>query len=94
MAPLVPTDNPSAFYEGTEGCGMQCANPMFTPDEHRQIHELIAWAGGVCAAVNFFTVVSKRYTYSRIHCMLFICLVFLLSKDFHFYGLCLGIFPD
>ncbi|XP_034246116.1 smoothened homolog isoform X2 [Thrips palmi] len=58
MAPLVPTDNPSAFFEGTEGCGMQCANPMFTPDEHRQIHDLIAWAGGVCAAVNFFTVAS------------------------------------
>lgn len=58
LSPLVPTDNPSAFYEGTEGCGMQCANPMFTPDEHRQIHELIAWAGGICAAVNLFTIAS------------------------------------
>lgn len=58
LTPLVPTDNPSAFYEGTEGCGLQCANPMFTPDEHRQIHELIAWAGGLCAAVNFFTIAS------------------------------------
>lgn len=59
LAPLVPTDNPSAFYEGTEGCGLQCANPLFNPDEHRQIHDLIAWAGGICMAVNLFTVVSS-----------------------------------
>ncbi|KAK3921765.1 Protein smoothened [Frankliniella fusca] len=58
LSPLVPTDNPSAFYEGTEGCGIQCANPMFSPDEHRQIHELIAWAGGICAAGNLFTIAS------------------------------------
>lgn len=58
LPPLVPTDSPSAFYEGTEGCGMQCANPMFTSDEHHQIQGMIAWAGGLCAAVNLFTVIT------------------------------------
>lgn len=58
LPPLVPTDSSANSYEVTEGCGVQCANPMFTKDEHRQIQELIAWAGGVCAAVNLFTVVS------------------------------------
>lgn len=70
LPPLVPTDNPSAFYEGTEGCGLQCANPMFNPDEHRQIHDLIAWAGGICMAVNLFTVVSS------VSCSAFVILIF------------------
>ena len=57
LAPLVPTENLHAFYDGVEGCGVQCENPMLTEDEHRQIHLLVAWAGGVCLFFNIITVV-------------------------------------
>ncbi|XP_069696692.1 protein smoothened isoform X2 [Periplaneta americana] len=58
QSPLVPTDNTLAFYDGIEGCGIQCQNPLLTEDEHRQIHQLIAWAGTICLLFNIFTVVT------------------------------------
>jgi hypothetical protein len=57
----VPTDNTQAFYEGVEGCGVRCQNPLLTEDEHRQIHQLVAWAGTICLLFNLFTVVSKPF---------------------------------
>ncbi|XP_066992573.2 protein smoothened isoform X2 [Anabrus simplex] len=56
--PLVPTDNSQAFYEGVEGCGVQCESPYFTADEHRQIHQLVAWGGSCCLIFNLFTAVT------------------------------------
>ncbi|KAJ9592921.1 hypothetical protein L9F63_015426, partial [Diploptera punctata] len=58
LSPLVPTENTYAFYDGVEGCGVQCENPMLTQDEHRQIHQLVAWGGTVCLLLNLFTVVT------------------------------------
>ncbi|CAG2055207.1 unnamed protein product [Timema podura] len=57
-APLVTTDSSTAFYDGAEGCGVQCKDPLFTDDDTRQIHLLVAWAGTVCACFNLFTVVT------------------------------------
>nr|CAD7397669.1 unnamed protein product [Timema cristinae] len=57
-APLVITDSSTAFYDGAEGCGVQCQDPLFTDDDTRQIHLLVAWAGTVCACFNLFTVVG------------------------------------
>ncbi|PSN54909.1 hypothetical protein C0J52_01651 [Blattella germanica] len=59
LSPLVPTDNTQAFYEGVEGCGVQCQNPLLTEDEHNQIHQLVAWGGTICLLFNLFTVVWK-----------------------------------
>ncbi|XP_066597642.1 protein smoothened [Prorops nasuta] len=58
LKPLVPTDNALSIFEGVEGCGTQCEDPLFTPDEHKQIHSFIAWAAGICCLFNFFTVVT------------------------------------
>lgn len=60
LKPLVPTDNALAIFEGVEGCGTQCSDPLFTPDEHKQIHSFIAWAAGICGSFNLFTVVSNN----------------------------------
>ncbi|KAG8243117.1 hypothetical protein J6590_052374 [Homalodisca vitripennis] len=57
--PMVPTDSPSSYYDGMEGCGVQCDNPMFTPDERYQIHRLVAWAATICFLFNLFTVASR-----------------------------------
>ncbi|XP_049856044.1 smoothened homolog [Schistocerca gregaria] len=56
--PLVPTENSKAFYDGTDGCGIQCEDPLFTTDEQQQIHNLIGWAGSCCLFLNVFTVVT------------------------------------
>lgn len=57
----MPTDNAQAFYEAVEGCGIRCQNPLLTEDEHRQIHQLIAWAGTICLLFNLFTVVNNFF---------------------------------
>ncbi|XP_043253743.1 protein smoothened [Colletes gigas] len=58
LKPLIPTDNALAIFEGVEGCGTQCNDPFFTPDEHKQIHSFIAWAAGICGSFNLFTVIT------------------------------------
>ncbi|XP_006616295.1 protein smoothened [Apis dorsata] len=58
LKPLVPTDNTLAIFEGVEGCGLQCNDPLFTPDEHKQIHSFIAWAAGICGSFNLFTIIT------------------------------------
>ncbi|KAG1695552.1 Ubiquitin carboxyl-terminal hydrolase 20 [Nymphon striatum] len=39
--PLVRTENPISWYEGVEGCGIQCENPLFTTEEHQDMHLFI-----------------------------------------------------
>lgn len=56
--PLVATRNPGSWYRDVEGCGIQCHNPLFTEDEHRQIHSLIAVFAAICMTTTLFAVVS------------------------------------
>jgi smoothened len=58
LKPLVPTDSVSSYYKEIEGCGLECKDPLYTDDEHRQIHKLISWGGGVCLILNFFTIIT------------------------------------
>lgn len=64
-APLVRTDNPKSWYEDVEGCGIQCENPLFTENEHREMHVYIAIFSSVTIFFTFFTLVSwwtSKYT--------------------------------
>ncbi|XP_017086923.2 protein smoothened [Drosophila bipectinata] len=58
LSPLVPTDTAASYYPGIEGCGVRCKDPLYTDDEHRQIHKLIAWAGSLCLLSNLFVVAT------------------------------------
>lgn len=58
LSPMVPADNPANYYKDIEGCGIQCKNPMYTDDEHRQIHKLIAWGSFICLFFNVFTIAT------------------------------------
>ncbi|KAJ8680193.1 hypothetical protein QAD02_015980 [Eretmocerus hayati] len=58
LSPLVPTDYALAVFEGIEGCGYPCSDPLYTYDEKIQIHSLISWLIGICCFLNFFTVVT------------------------------------
>ncbi|XP_014203465.1 protein smoothened [Copidosoma floridanum] len=58
LDPLIHTDNQLAIFEGVEGCGMPCNDPLYTQDEKIQIHSFISWAAGLCCFFNFFTVVT------------------------------------
>ncbi|XP_063701101.1 protein smoothened isoform X2 [Culicoides brevitarsis] len=58
LSPMVAADNPSSYYKDIEGCGIQCQNPLYTDDEHRQIHKLVAWGSCVCLLFNIFTIAT------------------------------------
>lgn len=57
LKPLIPSDNTLAIFEGVEGCGVQCSDPLLTFDEQEQIHAIIAWGAGLSGTINFLTVV-------------------------------------
>ncbi|XP_053643135.2 protein smoothened isoform X2 [Cherax quadricarinatus] len=56
--PLVATEKESSWYEGVKGCGIQCANPIFTDEEHEDLHHFVAALGGVCLAFASLTVLT------------------------------------
>ncbi|EZA47218.1 Protein smoothened [Ooceraea biroi] len=58
LKPLVPTDNALSIFDGVEGCGTQCYDPLYTFDEHTQLHSFIVWCAGICCAFNFLAVVT------------------------------------
>ncbi|XP_038052164.1 smoothened homolog [Patiria miniata] len=56
--PLVATDNEKSWYETVEGCGIQCRNPLFTDEEHAQVHLFIAVFASACVVCTFFTLIT------------------------------------
>ncbi|XP_012706174.2 smoothened homolog [Fundulus heteroclitus] len=57
-APLVKTDIQSSWYKDVEGCGIQCDNPLFTEEEHSDMHAYIAYFGTVTLLCTFFTLAT------------------------------------
>ncbi|KAI1883454.1 hypothetical protein AGOR_G00231610 [Albula goreensis] len=57
-SPLVKTDNENSWYEDVEGCGIQCDNPLFTKDEHNDMHAYIALFGSITLFCTFFTLAT------------------------------------
>jgi len=57
-SPLVETDNSQAFVDGVEGCGVPCANPLLTHEEHQQVQRFTLTLAAMCLATNVFAVVS------------------------------------
>uniref|UniRef100_A0A3P9I1V0 Protein smoothened n=1 Tax=Oryzias latipes TaxID=8090 RepID=A0A3P9I1V0_ORYLA len=57
-APLVKTDIQSSWYKDVEGCGIQCDNPLFTQDEHNDMHAYIAYFGTITLLCTFFTLAT------------------------------------
>uniref|UniRef100_A0A0K8S5C7 Protein smoothened n=1 Tax=Lygus hesperus TaxID=30085 RepID=A0A0K8S5C7_LYGHE len=86
MSPLVPTDHPSWFFEGVEGCGVQCNDPMFPDHDRQYIHKMVFGAASLCALFNLFAVLtfmidwkfSSKYPALVIfyinYCFLMVCL--------------------
>lgn len=57
-APLVKTDIQSSWYKDVEGCGIQCDNPLFTEEEHNDMHAYIAYFGSITLLCTFFTLAT------------------------------------
>uniref|UniRef100_A0A8C5B4M6 Protein smoothened n=1 Tax=Gadus morhua TaxID=8049 RepID=A0A8C5B4M6_GADMO len=57
-APLVKTDIVSSWYKDVEGCGIQCDNPLFTEEEHTDMHAYIAYFGSITMLCTFFTLAT------------------------------------
>ncbi|KAJ8688141.1 hypothetical protein QAD02_023936 [Eretmocerus hayati] len=43
LLPLVPTNNSLAVFEGIEGCGYPCSDPLYTYNEKLQTQLLVLW---------------------------------------------------
>lgn len=56
--PLVQTDISKNYYKDIEGCGVECKDPYYTDDEHRQIHKLIGWGASICLSFNVFVILT------------------------------------
>ncbi|KAK3890719.1 hypothetical protein Pcinc_005354 [Petrolisthes cinctipes] len=56
VPPLVATEEEESWYEGVKGCGVQCASPVFTQEEHNDLHRFLATLGGVGLACATLTV--------------------------------------
>ena len=52
------TEDDRSWTEGVDGCGVACENPVFTSDEHAQMHRFIAIMAALCLMLTFFTIVS------------------------------------
>ncbi|XP_012942595.1 smoothened homolog [Aplysia californica] len=57
-APLVRTDDAGSWYDGVEGCGVPCDNPLFTAEQHNEVHTFIAVFGSICLVCTLFTVLT------------------------------------
>ncbi|XP_042259832.1 smoothened homolog [Thunnus maccoyii] len=57
-APLVKTEIQSSWYKDVEGCGIQCDNPLFTEEEHNDMHAYIAYFGTITLLCTFFTLAT------------------------------------
>lgn len=64
------TDNPGSWYNDVDGCGVPCDNPLFTPEQHREVHTFVAVFGSICLACTLFTVVRSIKNYFHVHVIL------------------------
>ncbi|XP_033097394.1 smoothened homolog [Anneissia japonica] len=56
--PLVATENEKSWYDGVDGCGIQCQNPLYSQTEHERMHTFIAVFASICAICTFFTLLT------------------------------------
>lgn len=84
--PLVQTYRPEVYhYPNFEGCDIQCYDPLFSKEEHRQIHNLIAWTATIAGLCNVFAILTFMIEWQSLNrypnivilyinvCFLFIC---------------------
>lgn len=56
LSPLVDVEDISNSYKDIEGCGIECKDPLYTEDEHRQIRKLVGWGASICLALHIFAI--------------------------------------
>lgn len=59
MAPIMKeVSTEFNYYEGFEGCALNCTNPLFTKEEHDAVSNFIKYFGGVTLACNLFLILT------------------------------------
>nr|NP_001071819.1 smoothened protein [Ciona intestinalis]BAE06698.1 smoothened [Ciona intestinalis] len=56
--PLMATTNPASYYDGVDGCGLQCMNPLFNEQQHVDMHVFIAVLAGLTCICTLFAMLS------------------------------------
>lgn len=63
--PLVSTEQESLFYDGIEGCGIQCNDTLFTNKERQEIRTIVIYGSFLAFIFSLFAVVRTLfYSYS------------------------------
>lgn len=57
MSPLVQAEQETSYYEGIEGCGVQCHDPFFSDDERQEIRTIVIGGSVLAFLCNLFAVV-------------------------------------
>lgn len=57
MPPLVRAEQESSYYEGIEGCGVQCHDPFFSDEERKEIGNYVLLGSVAAFLANSFAVV-------------------------------------
>lgn len=58
MSPLVQAEQETSYYEGFEGCGVQCHDPFFSDDEREEIRTIVIVGSVLVFFFSVFAVVS------------------------------------
>ncbi|XP_059620467.1 protein smoothened [Phlebotomus argentipes] len=58
LKPLIPADTSANYFGNIDGCGLECKDPLYTDDEHKQIHKFIAYGASICLVANLFAIVT------------------------------------
>ncbi|XP_052764261.1 uncharacterized protein LOC128206108 [Mya arenaria] len=58
VAPLISTGVEENWYGGMQGCGMQCEDPLYTPNEHKGVFILVAVVASLCVTSLLFTIIT------------------------------------
>ncbi|XP_055954292.1 protein smoothened isoform X1 [Patella vulgata] len=56
--PLILTENKDSWFTDVPGCGIPCQNPLFSQQEHDEVHAFIAVFGCICLVCTLFTVLT------------------------------------
>ncbi|WAR16542.1 SMO-like protein [Mya arenaria] len=61
VAPLISTGVEENWYGGMQGCGMQCEDPLYTPNEHKGVFILVAVVASLCITFVLDWKVGRKY---------------------------------
>jgi smoothened protein len=58
---MIPVDNSFNYYEGFEGCGLKCQDPLYSEEQHEYISNVIFYGSVTSFLATGLVIVSHSY---------------------------------